>query len=178
LTKDSPELEKHRPIEGATRTTVTIDPAHGQLTMRYSLNKQFRFAVYDLEQVKARNYAPLADVAQPAVGTFQGYASYGGYLYLLEGNANPMPGNTYITAVKWKTGEVVDRQLISAGSDVSFREPEGMAIRLPDERHPHKAELSFGFASGNPPTRLANLFALDRLKPEQALDKDENSEEK
>ncbi|HZG16207.1 MAG TPA: Tat pathway signal sequence domain protein [Candidatus Bathyarchaeia archaeon] len=175
LTPDSPELEKHRLIKGADRTTVNIDQAHGLLTMRYRKDGEFRFAVFPLEQVKRERYEPIADVKQPSVGTFQGFASYGSYLYLLEGNSfgsngsTAPTGNTYITAVDLETGEVVDKQLMTAGDDLTFREPEGMAIRIPDRKHPKKAELCFGFASSFTPLRLSNIFALDELIPEPAV---------
>ena len=175
LTPDSPELEKFSLIEGADRTTVNIDVAHGLLTMRYRKDGVFRFAVFDLEEVKRHRYVPIADVPQPAMGTFQGFTSYGGYLYLLEGdgygsNGSVDPiGNTYITVVNLNTGEVVDKQLILAGNTLSWREPEGMAIRLPKINNPYKAELCFGFASNFPPSRLANIFSIDRLLPEEAI---------
>lgn len=174
LTPTSPELEKHRLVEGADRTTVNIDAAHGLLTMRYRKDGVFRFGVYALEEVKRHRYTPVADVPQPAMGTFQGFASYGGYLYLLEGNAygsngSVAPtGNTYITAVDLNTGEVVDKQLILAGDTLSFREPEGLAIRLPKINNSHKAELCIGFASNFTPARLANIYSLDRLLPVEA----------
>lgn len=181
LTPDAGELEKHQLIEGADRTTVNIDQANGLLTMRYRKDGAFRFGVYELEKVKRGQYEPIADVAQPSMGTFQGFASYGGYLYLLEGNSYGSngsvepTGNTYITAVDLNTGEAVDKQLIDAGDDLTFREPEGMAIRIPDPKHPQKAELSFGFASSFTPLRLSNVFTIDRLLPEQAI-KDEHNE--
>jgi hypothetical protein len=175
LTPSSPELEKHQLVEGADRTTVNIDEANGLLTMRYRKDGAFHFGVYALEDVKRNQYKPLADVLQPVLGTFQGFASYGGYLYLLEGNAYGSPGsvaptgNTYITAVDLNTGDVVDKQLISAGDTLSFREPEGLAIRIPNAKHPHKAELSIGFASNFTPARLANIYSLDRLLPVEAI---------
>ncbi|TVY07930.1 phage baseplate protein [Paenibacillus cremeus] len=171
LTATSPELTKYRLIEGADRTTVNVDPATNLLTMRYRLNGSFRYGVYNLSDVKAGNYTPVADVPQPQVGTFQGFASYGGYLYLLEGTSyGTVPvNNTYITAVDLSTGEVMDKQLISAGESLTFREPEGMAIRIPDLKHPQKAQLTFGFASDFTPTRLANLYAIDRLLPAEAI---------
>lgn len=171
LTPNSPQLEKHRLIEGADRTTVNIDKAHGLLTMRYRLDGNFRYGVYELEQVKSGIYQPIADVPQPPVGTFQGFASYGNFLYLLEGNAyggngSVAPyGNTYVTSVDLNTGKPVARQLVSAGNTMTFREPEGMAIRIPDPKHPHKAQLSIGFASDFTPNRLANIYYLDRLMP-------------
>lgn len=175
LTPESPELEKYRLIPGADRTTVHIDQANGLLTMRYRLNGAFHFGVYELEKVKQHIYEPVADVLQPSLGTFQGFASYGGYLYLLEGSAYGSAGsvegtgNTYITVVKLSTGEVVDRQLILTAPELTYREPEGMSIRIPDIRHPQKAELCFGFASAFTPNRLASIYAFDRLLPEQAL---------
>lgn len=175
LTPDSPELTKFRLIKGADRTTVNIDAAHDLLTMRYRKDGAFRFALYALNDVKNGRFTPLKDVAQPSVGTFQGFATYGGYLYLLEGNSygsggsvEPI-GNTYITVVDWNTGEVLDKQLIRAGSDLSFREPEGLAIRVPDLHHPQKAELAVGFASNFTPNRLANIYTFDRLLPAQAI---------
>jgi hypothetical protein len=175
LTPDSPELEKFRLIEGVDRTTVNIDPANGLLTMRYRKDGAFRFALFDLESVKRHEYAPLADVPQPSMGTFQGFASYGGYLYLLEGNSYGSngsvepTGNTFITCVDWQTGKVLDKQRVSAGNTLSFREPEGLAIRIPDVRHPQKAELAVGFASSFAPLRLANIYAFDRLLPGEAI---------
>jgi hypothetical protein len=43
--------------------------------------------------------------------------------------------------VDLNTGDVADKQLMSAGDTLSFREPEGMAVRLPDIKHQQKAEL-------------------------------------
>ncbi|WP_052352937.1 phage baseplate protein [Neobacillus dielmonensis] len=177
LTPDSPQLEKHRLIEGADRTTVNIDPSNNTLTMRYrGTDKVFHFALFDLEQVKQGNYEPIADVFQPQMGTFQGFATYGEYLYLLEGNSYGSGGsvepngNTYITSVNWNTGQVVDKELFLGGtSAITFREPEGLAIRIPDTRHPHKAQLSVGFASNFTPNRWGNIYYIDQLVPEESL---------
>ncbi|GIP34537.1 hypothetical protein [Paenibacillus sp. J2TS4] len=172
LTPDSPELEKFAPIPGADRTTVNIDMSDHLLTMRYRLKGEFRYAVYRLEDVKEHRYTPIADVPQPAVGTFQGFASYRGYLYLLEGTSygsagsvEPL-GNTYITTVKLDTGEVVGKTLVLAGTSLPFREPEGMGLRIPDASKPNEVELNVGFASDFSPTRLANIFSVSRL-PQQ-----------
>lgn len=175
LTPDSPELQKHKLIEGADRTTVNIDEANELLTMRYRKDGVFHFGVYELESVKQNRYKAIADVVQPSVGTFQGFASYGQYLYLLEGSSYGSvgsvepTGNTYITSVDLNTGEVVDKQLITAGNTLSFREPEGLAVRIPDVKHPQKAELGAGFASDFTPLRLANIYTFDRLLPYEAI---------
>jgi hypothetical protein len=176
LTPESPQLEKHRLIEGVDRTTVNIDPANETLTMRYrDSDKVFHFALFDLDQVNQGNYEPIADVLQPQLGTFQGFASYGEYLYLLEGNAygssgSAAPdGNTYITSVNWNNGKVVDKELFLGGTSLSFREPEGLAIRIPDTRHPHKAQLGVGFASNFTPNRWGNIYYIDQLVPEESL---------
>ncbi|MGM0805608.1 MAG: Tat pathway signal sequence domain protein [Bacillota bacterium] len=171
LTPDSASLEKHRLVEGADRTTVNIDSSNNLLTMRYRVNGVFHFGVFSLDDVKEGRYVPAADVVQPSLGTFQGFASYGSFLYLLEGNAygsngSVAPtGNTYITVVNLENGEVVDRELFTGGQDLSFREPEGLGIRVPDIRHPHKAQLYVGFASNFTPNRLSNLLYIDELMP-------------
>ncbi|MGI2294265.1 S-layer homology domain-containing protein [Paenibacillus sp. GXUN7292] len=170
LDSKSQEIEKFSLVEGADRTTLNIDPVHGLLTMRYRLNGSFRYGVYDLEEIKQNRFSPLADVPQPSgLGTFQGFASYGRYLYLLDGTAygsggsvSPT-GNTYITSVDLKTGAIIDRQLIYGGNDLVFREPEGLAIRLSDKNDPQSAQLSIGFASGVTGARKANILYLDNL---------------
>ncbi|MCY9661753.1 hypothetical protein P5G65_08030 [Paenibacillus chondroitinus] len=175
LTPESPELQKHKLIEGADRTTVNIDAVNDLLTMRYRKDGVFHFGVYELESVKQHQYDAIADVVQPSVGTFQGFASYGQYLYLLEGSSYGTSGsveptgNTYITTVNFDTGEAVDKQLITAGSSLSFREPEGLAVRIPDVKHPQKAELGVGFASDFTPLRLANVYTYNRMLPEAAI---------
>ncbi len=85
LTSNSPNLEKFELIPNADRTTVNIDIAYGLLTMRYRKHGAYRFATFPLEQVKKREYTAIFDIAQPKLGTFQGFASHGRYLYLLEG---------------------------------------------------------------------------------------------
>ncbi|TBL79984.1 Tat pathway signal sequence domain protein [Paenibacillus thalictri] len=171
LTASSPELEKHQLIEGSDRTTLNIDSAHNILTMRYRKDGVFQFSTFDLEEVKKKQYKPIATVRQPTMGTVQGFASYGNTLYLLEGDSyenkasKPPVGNTYIAAVDWGSGKTADKQLITAGADLSFREPEGLGIRVPDIKQPYKAELVVGFASGETGARMANLFALRKLLP-------------
>jgi hypothetical protein len=100
LTPSSLELQKHRLIEGVDRTTVNIDPANGLLTMRYRKDGAFRFGVYELEQVNRREYVPITDVPQPGCGKFQGFASYGGYLYLLEATVTAQPGRSHLRATR------------------------------------------------------------------------------
>ncbi|CAG7645961.1 hypothetical protein PAESOLCIP111_05062 [Paenibacillus solanacearum] len=175
VTPNTPWLEKHTIVPGSFNTTVSIDMAHGNLVMRYRLNGEYRFGVYNLEQVKQRNYVSLADIAQPLVDTsFQGYTSYGSYVYMLEGTAYGKSGsvspdgNTYITAVNLNTGAVVDKQRTRAGYSLLFREPEGMGIQIPDMNNPGAARLAFGFASYISSTntgKQTSIYYKDVLKP-------------
>jgi hypothetical protein len=171
VTPNTPWLEKHQIVPGADRTTVNIDTVHGLLTMRYRLNGVFHFGVYDLAEVKQNRYVSLADVLQPALSyDFQGFTSFGSYLYLLEGTAYGTSGsvspdgNTYITCVDLNTGSVTDRQLTKAGYTLDYREPEGMAIQIPDRNNPNAARLSFGFASGASGARKASIYYKDVLQ--------------
>lgn len=173
LTNSSP-LEKHTPIAGATTVTPSVDATHGLLLMRYSLGGRMRVSVFDLAAVKARNYTPLATIDQPAVVAaqrpFQGYTSFGRYLYMLEGSAygtydsvQEEHGNTYLTTVDLGTGAVVQRAWSQAGYSLSFREPEGMAVQLTNPADATTARLCFGFASRNAPNRLASIYYKDKL---------------
>src|SRR5699024_3498955 len=81
-------LDKYSLIPDSDRTTVNIDQAYGLLTMRYRLDDQIHFAVFSLDDIHEGNYEPLYDVPQPEnIDTFQGFASHGSYLYLLEGDS-------------------------------------------------------------------------------------------
>ena len=147
-----------------------------QRLIRYRFNGAYRFAVYNLEDIHAGTYEPMYDVAQPDdIQTFQGFASYGKYLYLLEGNsfehvrADDEVGNTYITVLDLTTGEVVDKQFMNTGFDLLFREPEGMAISIPNPDRPDLAILNFGFASTVSETdtsKLINIFSIDQMVEE------------
>ncbi|GAA4212187.1 phage baseplate protein [Actinocatenispora rupis] len=170
LTPDTPGLTQVAPVPGADRTTATIDPAYGTLTMRHRVDGHFRYAMYRLEQLAHGVVQPIAEVAQPDVlaTDFQGYATYGRYLYLIEGNAyghvgsTPPTGNTVITRVRWSDGVVEDRQPCTAAADLAFREPEGMAIQLVGGR----PRLAFGFAetiSATDSHKIAVVCYLDQL---------------
>jgi len=173
LTPDSDEVRRVQPVPGSDRTTCGVDPVLGRLVMRHRIAGTFRYALYDLEGLRSNDFTPIAEVDQPALTySFQGYASSGNFLYLLEGSSygsggSVAPiGNTYLTCVDWSTGGVVDRQLVSDGWDLPFREPEGMAIQIPDPARPDALRLCFGFASTTSPTdtaKLASVYYKDAL---------------
>lgn len=170
LRNDSAALTKFTPVAGSTNTTVAIDPANNRIAHRYRLSGTWRYSLYDLAQFKAGTFTPLATVTQPTgLGTFQGYTSFGQYLYLLDGNphseTNPAPGNTYHTIVDWNTGSKVDRRLTGAGTSLAYREPEGLAIQIPDRATPTAARLVTGFASGSSSSapKQASFYYKDKL---------------
>ncbi|GGD73094.1 phage baseplate protein [Paenibacillus nasutitermitis] len=168
LVNTDPSITKYTPVAGADRTTLNIDMANGLLIMRYRLNGTlFHYSAFNLAEVKDGTYKPLATVDQPkGLGVFQGFASYGSYLYLLDGtaynlNTNPT-GNTYITTVDLNTGLQVDRAMMNTEKSMLFREPEGMAIQIVGTT----ARLCFGFGSyrtSMDTRKHANIFYKDAL---------------
>ncbi|MFV0136105.1 Tat pathway signal sequence domain protein [Streptomyces sp. HMX87] len=159
LTPESPALTQFALEQGVDRTTVALDPVHRRLAVRCRVGGAFRYRLYDLAAFKAGGRAALADVPQPAdlqpghPDTFQGFAAFGTYLYLLagtqygkDGSVSPY-GNTFITCVDWNTGTVVEQKLTRAGYSLPYREPEGMAIQVPDPADPLAVRLCSGFAS-------------------------------
>lgn len=170
LDSDVDNLDTYELIPDADRTTVNIDQAYGLLTMRYRLDGQINFATFSLDDVKEGDYEPLYTIPQPDdIETFQGFASHGDYLYLLEGNSfeneEDDTGNTYITTINLQNEDVIDKQFIEAGMDLPFREPEGMGISIPDFDNPEDAVLNFGFASQHESyaIKLINIFGFDQM---------------
>ncbi|UBU16578.1 phage baseplate protein [Nonomuraea gerenzanensis] len=157
LTTSSAALTTYAPIAGATNTTCTIDPSTDRLVMRYRAGGSFRLAAFTLASVKAGAPQQVYDIAQPGgLGTFQGYAAYGDFVYLLTGDSydiSPPPGNTYLTCLDLRTGEQVQRARSVAGKSLDFREPEGMGIQLVSGA----PRLCLGLAS-EPGPRLASIF--------------------
>ncbi|AQZ64984.1 Putative major teichoic acid biosynthesis protein C [[Actinomadura] parvosata subsp. kistnae] len=162
LTTSSSALTKYSLVPGATNTTCTIDPSTDRLVTRYWSEGSFRFAVFPLASVKAGAPEKLHDIAQPAgLGTFQGYAAYGNFVYILTGNSydiSPPPGNTYITCLDLRTGEQVQRARSVAGQSLNYREPEGMGIQIVSGA----PRLCLGLAS-EPGPRLASIFYKSEL---------------
>ncbi|MFC7585116.1 teichoic acid biosynthesis protein C [Nonomuraea antimicrobica] len=159
LTTSSSALTKYTPVAGAQNTTCAIDPSTERLIMRYTDGSSFRYAVFPLASLKSGSPERLHDIAQPSgLGTFQGYAAYGNYVYMLTGNAysetNPAPGNTYITCLDLRTGAQVQRAQSVAGKSLDFREPEGMGIQIVSGA----PRLCLGLASGVAGARLASIF--------------------
>jgi hypothetical protein len=164
LTATSPALTTYALIPGANNTTCTIDPSTNRLIMRYWSGSTFRFAVYSLAAVKSGTAERLHDIVQPSgLGTFQGYAAYGNFVYLLTGNGysstNPAPGNTYVTCLDLGTGQQVQRARSVAGKSLDYREPEGMAIQIVSGA----PRLCLGLASGVTQARKASIFYKSEL---------------
>jgi hypothetical protein len=161
LDRTSSVLRKHRPIPGADTVTCATDPVNERLVMRYRLNGAFRYAAYALADIRAGAYdRKLADIAQPAgLGTFQGYAVFGRYVYMLDGDSysssNPRPGNAHVSSVDLNGGGSFVRVPTNAGGSLDYREPEGMAVY---RTAAGQTRLFLGFASGSTGARKANIF--------------------
>ncbi|MFD5816731.1 Tat pathway signal sequence domain protein [Streptomyces sp. NPDC127038] len=159
LQPDSSQVTRYTPVAGSDHNTVTIDPVTSRIAHRYRINgTTWKFSLYDLATFKAGTFTPLATIAQPAVltgPTFQGYASMGQYLYTIDGTAytydssgnQTSTSNTYVTSIDWNTGIVFERRLSNAGQSLFYREPEGLAIQIPDTAAPTVCRLHLGFGS-------------------------------
>lgn len=164
LTPSSSSITKLKPVSDATEHTCSIDRVSNHLIVRYNLSDGKHIAVYDLDEATDGNFTNrLADFKHPSVATesstFQGYAAFGEFIYLLTGNSYPNSGgkvNSEITAVNMNTGVVSQGPaLTKAGSTISFREPDGLAIY---QTVAGEVRLFLGFASGEAGDRRSNLF--------------------
>ncbi len=158
LRPDSQQVTRFNPAPGSTNNTVAVDPVNNRLVHRHRINGAFKYSLYDLATFKTGTFTPLITIDQPAVltgPTFQGYTSLGQYLYTLDGTAysydangnRTSEANSYVTSIDWNTGLVHERRLTKAGESLFYREPEGLAIQIPDVGTPAAARLHIGLGS-------------------------------
>ncbi len=161
LSNTSSALTKHKPVPEGTAMTAAIDPVFNRMAVRYAVaGGGHRYAIFNLAEVAAGNYANrLADFAQPPGPgvSFQGYTLYGSYVYQLRGQSydEAPEGNTHVSSVDVNTGAEVQSFRTGAGSTLTFREPEGMAVYRTSAG---EVRLFLGFASGAAGDRRSNLF--------------------
>ena len=166
LSSASSSLVKHRPVAGSTSNQPAVDMLNRRLLLRYRLGGEVRYRLMSLSGVSAGDYtAVYDDIPQTGVEdgeVFQGFTVLGDYLYQLTGTAytdedgaNPPSGhgNTYVSCVDLRTGELVQRSRTEAAYSLGYREPEGMAVQLSSPRR-----LCMGFASGAAGDRKASIY--------------------
>ncbi|MFK4148464.1 teichoic acid biosynthesis protein C [Streptomyces sp. NPDC004065] len=167
LDASSSSVTKFQPISGAAEYTCSIDPVYDRMIVRYHKDGAKHIAVYDASDTDRGDFGnPLAQFTPPAIsGTAQGYTLYGSYMYYLTGNAysdsNPEPGNTYLTSINVNTGAIAQGPtLTKAGSTLTYREPEGLAIYRTDAG---ESRLFLGFATGEEGDRRSSIFYKNAL---------------
>ncbi|WP_158942695.1 hypothetical protein [Streptomyces sp. ERV7] len=152
----------YRPTPTALFATPAIDRSSNELVVRFYSDGATHFERYDLAKASVGDFQALQRIEMPTdLGVFQGYTSHKGVLYMLSGESstatrNPSPGNTYITAMEWATGNVLTRQFITAAPGLEWREPEGMHI---DTRN-GVTNLHFGFACEDPGPRTCTIVTI------------------
>jgi hypothetical protein len=129
---------------------------------------------------------PLTTYGNPFL---QGFASVGRYLYMLHGNAygdtqeingqtvvisQPGHGNTFLSCLDLTTGnfapaapspwvDSVNPCHTEAAYTLDYREPEGLAVYIPDIDRPGVFSLGMGFASGPAGARRATIYGKSVL---------------
>jgi hypothetical protein len=168
LTNTSSALERFDLVPGASVETVSVDQTYKRLILRYFKSGQAYYATYDLAAFESgrtltKVYGDVTEPSWMSTPDFQGYVSYGDYLYLYQGTAygtdNPRSGkgNASITSVDLSTGTVVDKQVrTQAGYSLYYREPEGLAIQIVSGA----PRLCLGFASTSSDASTTRLFTF------------------
>lgn len=162
---DADSVTAWHPVPGSTSNQPSVDITNRRLLVRYRMNGNPRYALFDLTQATAGKFTAIYDVPQVGVDsteTFQGITVLGDYAYQMTGTAytsesgsNPPSkhGNTYVSCVHLPDGALVQRSRTEAAYSLSYREPEGMAVRLTSPR-----QLCMGFASGDSGARKASIY--------------------
>ncbi|MEU6589194.1 Teichoic acid biosynthesis protein C (Precursor) [Streptomyces sp. NPDC046881] len=165
-TRTTRDVKVRHPVEGSRTNQPALCPATGRIAVRYRLGNTPRYRVWDLAAFTARDYAsPLADLPQTGAHPdprvpFQGFALHGDHLYQLAGSAydprtNPPAGHgdTYVSCLDIRTGELLARRRTEAAYSLDHREPEGLAVRTTGT-----PRLYLGFASGVPGARKFSVY--------------------
>jgi hypothetical protein len=169
LTKDSLGLRSWKPVADGAVFTPSVDQRHGRIGIRHTLADGFHINVYSLAAARAGNFSRvLASFKQPAMTPdidFQGWALYGSYVYLWEGEAyagtsDPALATSKLWTYDINKGEIVESVKIVDGADLVYREAEGVGVYVDPLGRP---QLRFGFASGITGDRRANLFYRNSL---------------
>jgi hypothetical protein len=149
-------------LTGSKTITCATDPVNERIVVRRNESGQMYFSVFSLADATAGNFgSPLAHFPQPALSdtavTFQGYTIYGQYLYTLDGTGHDDPADidSYVTRIDMNAGTVQSRALTKAGSTLTYREPEGMAVY---RTAAGETRLFLGFGSRDGVDRYANIF--------------------
>ena len=155
-----------KPITGSTSNQPSVCMASKRISVRHRMDGEPRYRIWDLDAFVDGKYDdPIADFAQtgthpdPTV-PFQGYALYGDQVYQLAGSAyddatNPPAkhGNAYLSSIDIHTGKLIQQKRTEAGFSLTYREPEGIAVR-----HNGTPRLCMGFASGAAGARRFNIY--------------------
>jgi hypothetical protein len=155
-------------LPGSDDITCATDAEAERLLIRRYVGDVAEYTLYDLDAARDGDFSqPLAPVMRPTIdGTFQGYTFAGDYLYVWTGGRrddrqDPEPFDSALTSFDLRTGAVVqDHVPVRAGSDLPFREPEGMATYLGEDG---RLRLCFGLASREEGLRVTSIFSKDEL---------------
>jgi hypothetical protein len=154
-------------VGAAVVFTPSVDQRHGRIGIRHTLADGFHISVYSLAAARAGNFSRvLASFKQPAMTAdidFQGWALYGSYVYLWEGEAyggasDPDLATSKLWTYNINTGEVVESVRVLDGADLVYREAEGVGVYID---RLGRARLCFG--SGVTGDRRTNLFYRNAL---------------
>lgn len=160
------DVKIRKPVPDSTNNQPSVCMASKRIAVRYRMDNKPRYRVWDLDAFVDRDSGkPVADLAQTGAHPdpkipFQGYALHGDHLYQLAGTAyddttNPpaQHGNAYLSCLDIHTGALLQQQRTEAGRTLTYREPEGVAVR----RSPG-TRLCVGFACGDAGAREFSLF--------------------
>lgn len=158
-TSTIPGSSKYTLVSGSTNNWPSIDPVNNRLMLHYTQGTTGRYRVYNLADVKAGSttslISPVYSPSAPEGGSYQGCTIYGSYAYMLSGDryaqcprASGDDGNAYITILDLNNnGTFPASAQTNFAPNLMYREPEGMAIQIPDITKPNKLRLCFGAAS-------------------------------
>lgn len=166
LDSSSPDVRHHRPLPGSRQLHPAVDLEGSRVLVSHWTGNAHHYAVYRSDDFLDGRYEPVHTVADTALRDgewVQGCALHGDHVYQLTGKgytdeagANPPSagGDTFVSAIDVRTGEVTGRRKVTAAPGLNFREPEGVAVRSAAE-----PLLCVGFSVKTPTGRNLAVYA-------------------
>lgn len=166
LDSSSPAVRHHRPLPGSRQLHPAFDPVDGRVLVSHWIGEAHHYAVYRTDDFLDGRYKPLHTVADGALRDgewVQGCVLHGNHIYQLTGKgytdeagANPPSGggDTFVSALDVRTGEVAGRRKVTVAPELEYREPEGIAVRAAPE-----SQLCVGFSVKTPERRRLAIYA-------------------
>lgn len=162
---NSADTDQYDPVPGSGSVTCTIDPLTARVMYRSNISGVRTYYLYRLADARNHNFSrPIATQPEPLADPtyLQGLCSAGSSFYVYDGQSG---GDITIRRANWSNGVTTQSAVMTYGSALTYREPEGLAVRIPDPSTPARFQLCYGIVSGSASDARLSVAYLETGTP-------------